>query len=343
MAVLDYFKNLRYNEGLLLAKAALRLGYKVEVVDPAAKFWKIKGDGVELLFKLFGNPKNPLVSLGPRQATKNKRVAKVLMEKNGVPTPRYHICHDEKDLSRIIAKYKFPVIIKSIYGSLGKRVYMANDIKEAKKWFSLAQKRSKSVIIEEFVKGNDYRVLVLLGEVVAACQRVPPFVVGDGKSTIEELISQENKKREEINKRKKIIVYHKIKVDEKLFSYLKSIGKSLDYVPQKGEKIRVALTANWSAGGHLIDVTEKIHPTFKKIAIDTCKACNVFYGGVDIITKDITKDYRDVHGWVLEVNGRAEFSLHQIVHEGKKRDIASLLIKSLIRYKKTIERLKPVY
>lgn len=343
MSVLDCFKNTKFNEGFLLCQAALKLGYKVEIVDKRAQFWKIKGEDTELLFKLFGNPFTPIIFFSTRKATTNKRVAKILMLKNGIPTPRFTTCTNRNELPKLLKKYSYPVVIKSIYGSFGKYVYMAKDIDEAQKWFSVAQKRHPVVIIEEYVEGNDYRILVLFNRVIAVVQRIPPYVVGDGKKTLQKLIEIENKRRVNMNKRERMVVYHPIKINEKLLSYLAFTKKDLGYVPKKDEKVRLSWTANWSGGGYLRDLTDKIDKSFKKIAIDACKACNVLYGGVDIISPDITKPYKEVGGWVLEVNSKAEFSLHHVTHEGKRRDIASIIIKSLIKYRKMLDKIKPVY
>src|SRR5690625_4504056 len=213
----------------------------------------------------------------------------------------------------------YPVVAKPTLGSLGKGV-TTNIQSEAELIKAIEHVKDigyENIIIEEYFEGEDYRIYVVDGEVVAATKRVPANVVGDGKQTIEKIINEKNKLRNE----NPYLRTKLIEVDDNLRETLKKQDLGVDDVPEKGKKIYVRNVANISTGGDPVDVTETLPSDIKNIAIDALSSItNFIHGGIDILV-DSASQCR-----VIEINPTADISMHIFTMEGKQSNILKYII-----------------
>lgn len=220
----------------------------------------------------------------------------------------------------------FPVIVKPLNLSLG---ILVTKVYNKQEYYQVAEKilATQSVlIVERFYNGNDFRILVLDNEVIAAYQRIPLSVTGDGKSTILELLQ---------NKREQLIkTGEKILIDVEDFRIIKKLNKqnlSFDSVLAEDTLIYLLDNANLSTGGDAIDFTENIHPDFQKLAINITKDMGLRLAGVDILTADITQPIVDytVDYTLLEINSAPGLAHYALLGEQQIQKVEDLYRKIL--------------
>ncbi|EYE89784.1 cyanophycin synthetase [Fervidicella metallireducens AeB] len=222
-------------------------------------------------------------------------------------------------------KIGYPVVIKPMYGSKGSGVTVGvKDDKSAIEAYKIASKINRKVLIERYIEGRDYRVLVVGKKVIAVSLRIPPYVTGDGESNILELIEKENENPKRGYDHEKPLT--KIPIDDITINYLKNKGLSLCHVPKKGERITLRFNANISTGGVAKDCTDIIHPDNIEIAIRAAEAVGLDVAGIDICTKDISKSMKTNSGAILEVNAAPGIRMHMYPSLGKGRDVPSYIL-----------------
>jgi cyanophycin synthetase len=190
--------------------------------------------------------------------------------------------------------------------------------------FNRARRYSSKIVIESFIEGEDHRLVVIDGQFVAAAKRLTPFVSGDGIRTIRELIDELNSDPRRDNLR----LFH-IKLDEELDRLLNQASCSLDTVLDLGESFRLRSMANIAAGGFSVDVTDSVHPDNIELAIRAAQAIGISVAGMDYLTPDITKSYKEIGGAIIEVNTNPSLGLHRWPVEGKTRDVGGAIIESI--------------
>ncbi|MGB5710298.1 MAG: cyanophycin synthetase, partial [Waterburya sp.] len=241
----------------------------------------------------------------------DKEGTKNILGNAGVPVPQGTVIEYLDDLEQAIADVSgFPIVIKPLDGNHGRGITInINNWTEAVSAYDLASKASKtrSVIVEQYYQGNDHRVLVINNKVVAVAERVPAHVVGNGKSTIKELIEITNQDPRRGNGHDNVLT--KIIVDQTSQAVLEKQGYSLDSVlpPQKTAYLRA--TANLSTGGVAIDRTDEIHPENIWLAQRVAKIIGLDIAGIDIVTSDISRPLRETKGVVVEVNAAPSHGL----------------------------------
>jgi len=219
-------------------------------------------------------------------------------------------------------KLGFPVIVKPNDFSQGALVTKVYNKREYYQVAEIIFDKTRVLIVEKFYVGNDYRILVLDDEVIAAYQRIPLFVVGDGKSTISELLHQ---KEESFAKNCRNVT---IKTDDmRIISKLEKQQLSLDGVLPENTKIYLLDNANLSSGGEAIDLTKNIHPDFQKLAINITKDMCLRLCGVDIITSDITQPIQDYV--ILEINSSPGITQYASIGEQQMKIVEELYLKIL--------------
>lgn len=250
----------------------------------------------------------------------NKQATRERLIKAEVPTPKgknFNIENVEEILS-YVKELGYPIVVKPTFGSLGKGVHinvqtkeqLINGIEAIKKF------GYDDIIVEQYFKGEDYRLYVVGDKVVAATKRVRANIIGNGKNTIEELIQLKNKKRKE----NPYLRTKLIKIDENLQDVLTKQKLTLQSVPRVDEIIYLREVANISAGGDPIDATSTLPTNIKKIAIEAIKAIpGMVHGGVDILVhkNDCT---------VIEINSTADILMHIFPAEGKPKNIPAAII-----------------
>lgn len=260
--------------------------------------------------------------LGVELACDKEGTKRILLDA-GVPVPRgttvYYL--DELD-SAIEYVGGFPIVIKPLDGNHGRGITI--DIRnwdEAEKAYDRAKDISRAVIVERYYPGFDHRVLVINGKVEAVAQRIPARVIGDGKSTVEELIERTNRDPNRGEGHDNVLT--KIIVDHTSLSVLERQGYSLDTVLREDEVCYLRATANLSTGGVAIDRTDDIHPENVWLAQRVAKIIGLDIAGIDIVTPDITQPLRDIDGVVVEVNAAPGFRMHVCPSEGLPRNVAA--------------------
>ena len=255
-----------------------------------------------------------------------------LMTKKLLETLMIPISEGEKVSSVIDAinrgeKIGYPLVLKPQYGNKGNGVILNIKSKiELIAAYNRISKKYKDIIVEKFIEGNDYRVLVINNKVVAAANRMPPKIIGDGESTINELINLENHDERRGFDHEKSLT--KIKVDNELIVNLKKKGYDLNSILEKGEKLYLRSNSNLSTGGISIDCTDKVSDDIKNICIRSAKVLGLDICGVDICTKDIRKPLKG-NGVVVEVNAAPGIRMHTEPYIGVKRNIGKEIVNLL--------------
>lgn len=252
----------------------------------------------------------------------HKGIAKKYLQEANVLTPegkRYTEDVPDAAIIKDADSIGFPLVIKPTFGSLGKGVIVdiqSRDMLET----SLQRVRSElgypDIIVEQFYEGDDARIYVLGNRVLAATKRIPAHVIGDGRSTIKELIEAKNNDRKE----NPYLASKLIDMDADLSYYLKVHGYALDHVVSEGETIYVRGQSNVASGGDPIDITDQISNAEKEVAIRAAKAIPGFvHGGVDVLLNGNKTS-------VIEINGTSDICLHMFPTLGEPRNVPEGII-----------------
>ena len=297
---------------LLSARAMLQLGYGIHSKRIQATLSDYSGIlGVELAC--------------------DKEGTKTILKEAGVPVPRGTVIQYFDDLAAAIDDVGgYPIVLKPLDGNHGRGITIdINSWQEAEEAYDHAStaSRTRSVIVERFYSGSDYRVLVINGKVIAVAQRVPAHVVGNSVSTIEELIEQINRHPDRGEGHDNILT--RITVDRTVTSILERQGYRLDSVLEAGDVVYLRATANLSTGGIAVDRTDDIHPENIWLAERVAKIVGLDIAGIDIVTPDITKPLREVDGVIVEVNAAPGFRMHVSPSRGLPRNVAAPVLDML--------------
>ena len=261
----------------------------------------------------------------------DKEGTKTILEDAGVPVPRGTTIQYEDELQDAIADVGgFPIVIKPLDGNHGRGITIdINSWRDAQDAYDLAsaESRTRTVIVERFYRGSDHRVLVINGEVVAVAERVPAHVVGDGRTTISELIERANQDPRRGEGHENVLT--NITVNKTAIAVLQRQGFDLDTVLKLDETAYLRATANLSTGGVAIDRTEDIHPENLWLCQRIAKLIGLDIAGIDLVTLDISKPLRVVGGVVVEVNAAPGFRMHASPSIGLPRNVAAPVLDML--------------
>ncbi len=258
----------------------------------------------------------------------DKRLTHQILDQLGLPVPRQAIVHDAGEAAEEAVRLGFPVVVKPLDGNHGNAVSInLKSLDEVRAAFEKARELSTRVIVEACQPGQDYRILVIDGQVVAVARRVPGHVVGDGRHTIAELIEIVNRDPRRGIGHEKVLT--RLVVDDQAERLLALAGLTLDAVPAEGEAVYLRSTGNLSTGGTAIDVTDVIHEDNRLMAERAVKAIGLDVGGVDFVSPDITRSHREVGGAIVEINAAPGFRMHLAPTEGRPRDVAGPVIDML--------------
>ncbi|MBD2437680.1 cyanophycin synthetase [Nostoc sp. FACHB-110] len=316
----------------IIQKIAAQIG-AVVIVDPEYEFVG------HITFKngnkaCFSNSKLNINGFGSAEIAKDKAYSNFFLKQFGYKVTEGKTFFSKKLCEKIASprnidagfeyakELGFPVIVKPINLSQGKFVVKAYNKTE---YYQVAKKILRitpGFMVERFYPGNDYRIVVIDNEVIAVYQRVPLCVVGDGKSTILELLQQ---KEEEFiaNGRKKIIDFNDFRIKRKL----KRQRLKFESILPQSTVVYLLDNANLSSGGYGVDFTESIHLDFQKLAINITKDMGLRLCGLDIITNDIAKSMNDYV--IIEVNGSPSLTHYASIGEAQTRRVEALYFKIL--------------
>ncbi len=246
----------------------------------------------------------------------------------GLPVPRQALVYRLRRALSAAERIGYPVVLKPLDANHGRGVTTdITDESQLEKAYDKAKEHSDGVIVETFLEGLDHRLLVVNGELVAAAKRVPAHVVGDGRHTVEELVALVNEDPRRGVGHEKVLT--RISLDAAAERMLAAYDYAVDSVPAESEIVYLQPTANLSTGGTAVDVTDVIHPDNRIMAERSILALGLDVGGVDFITTDITRSYREVGGGICECNAAPGFRMHVAPSEGEPREVAEPVIDML--------------
>jgi cyanophycin synthetase len=258
----------------------------------------------------------------------DKRLTHQILEQLGLPVPRQAIVYDAEEAVEEAEQLGFPVVVKPLDGHHGQAVAInLKTPEDVRKAYESARGYCSRVIVEVCQTGQDHRILVIDGKVAAVARRVPGHVVGDGRHTVAELIDVVNSDPRRGIGHEKVLT--RLAADDQAKRLLAQAGSSLDSVPPAGQAVYLRATGNLSTGGTAIDMTDVIHEDNRLMAERAVKAIGLDVGGVDFISPDITRSYREVGGAIVEINAAPGFRMHIAPTEGKPRDVAGPVIDML--------------
>jgi cyanophycin synthetase len=255
----------------------------------------------------------------------DKEETKNLLEQASIPTPKGRIIYDEEDLQAAAESIGYPIVIKPVNGNHGRGI--TTNIKtwdEAVEALALAKKVSRAIICERFVTGFDFRLLVINYKLVAAAQRKPACVVGNGTSSIQQLVDEVNSDPRRGYGHEKVLTA--IKIDDMTMNILKEKNLSLDSIIPNGETLYLKTTANLSTGGTATDVTDLVHPYNVFLAERIARIIGLDICGIDIMAQDLTTPLNENGGAILEVNAGPGFRMHIAPTDGLPRNVAEPVI-----------------
>jgi cyanophycin synthetase len=269
-------------------------------------------------------------SIKDTELTTYKDRAKAFLDDLGLPVPRGEIVFELDEAQRAAARLGFPVVTKPVAGHKGQGVTTGvTSERDVKMGFELAVEASESaddgVIVEKQIAGTDHRLLTVGGRFVAALQRLPASVVGDGERTVEELIALENARPERADTPRSPM--GKIEIDDILLQFLDDRGRSLQDVPAAGEELVLRRVANLSQGGVSINVTGVIHPRNVKLAEDVARFLDVHVLGIDLLAQDITQPWTESPCAIIEINAGPGVFMHLVPARGESIDVPAIVLR----------------
>jgi len=271
---------------------------------------------------------------------RDKYLTNLMIQRLGLPIPKWQVLDNISQIEEVWSSYEKPVVIKPTGLTGGHGVVVGIDtLDKAKEAFKFAKEATQDrvreewqqkIMIQEQISGEDYRLLVINGHLEIATKRIPAFIVGDGKHTIEELIDITNTdpRRDVTNPTHTL---KPIKIDEPLKSYIKDQKLTLTSIPKKEQKVNVRKVASMSQGGITEDFTDRVGPEIKAIVESIASSIHAFTLGVDVMCKDLSKPLTKENGAILEVNTMPEAYLNTYPVIGDSREyVFERYIKALL-------------
>jgi cyanophycin synthetase len=258
----------------------------------------------------------------------DKEETKNLLGAAEIPVPKGRIVYGEEGLQAAIESIKYPIVTKPVDGNHGKGATTdINNWEDAVKGLEAAKVYSRGVIVEKFISGLDHRVLVINYKFVAAAIRKPASVIGDGKSTIDELIDITNLDPRRGFGHEKTLT--SIKVDQFTLDILKDKNLTLESILPVGEELWLKPTANLSTGGTATDITDLVHPDNIFMCERIASIIGLDICGIDIMAKTLSEPVAESGGGVIEVNAAPGFRMHIDPAQGLPRNVAEPVIDML--------------
>jgi glutamate--cysteine ligase len=313
----------------IIIREAISLGIEIEIIDRKENFLRLKKGNKQEFVKEAS--KTRLDSLMTYLVMENKIASKIVLLENGIRVPRgNHYASLETAIADFEVFKDIKKVIKPATTNFGIGIGIENPNESLDTYtnhLKHAFSFSASVIIEEFIEGPEYRFLVLGGEVAAVCNRVPANVIGDGISSIAQLISEKNKdpRRGEGHK----TPLERIQMSEIERAILSANGLTFESIPNKEQIVYLRKNSNISTGGDSLDRTEEVHPEFKEIAIRSARAAGAMICGIDIISSQIEKKPDPSTYAILEINFNPVLYIHEFPYQGKSRPVGKKVLELL--------------
>lgn len=261
-------------------------------------------------------------------AAGDKDLTKTLLGFHGVPVPKGGICRTIDGALEIAGEIGWPVVVKPLDASQGRGIVTnVHDDEELRIAFEEAKRYRNTVVVERHLQGPDFRLLVINNKLVAAAQRSPAHVVGDGIHTIAQLVDLENADPRRGESHENVLT--KIKLDDATRNLLALRGLSIESVPPSGDVVYLKTTANLSTGGTAIDVTDRVHPANVELAERIARLVDLDIAGIDIVAPSIETPVDENGGGIVEVNAAPGFRMHLAPTAGKPRPVGEAVVDML--------------
>jgi cyanophycin synthetase len=263
----------------------------------------------------------------------DKEFTKVLLRQVSIPVPRGEVVLSEEDAVDALDHIGVPVVVKPLDGRQGLGVSLnISTPEQMRQAFSVAREFSERVLVEELFVGKNYRVLVIGDQMVAASERTPAHVVGDGQHTIAGLIEIANQDPMRGEGHEKPLT--QIKIDEIMTAYLCKAGLSLNDVPPAGKTVFLRESINLSTGGTAKDVTDVVHPEVEEMCERAARVVGMDICGIDLVTSDISASVErsgpgKPGGGIIELNAAPGLRMHLYPSEGQARDVGGQIIEMI--------------
>lgn len=258
----------------------------------------------------------------------DKDTTKTILGFHGVPVPKGDSTRHLDTAIRIAQRIGWPVVVKPLDASHGRGIVTnIHDEEELRIAFEDAKQYRTSVVVERFLEGHDFRLLVIDHKFIAAAQRVPAHVIGDSTHTIAQLaeLANEDPRRGEGHEK----VLTKIKLDSATERLLALRHMTFDSIPENGQMVPLKTTANLSTGGTSIDVTDRVHPANIELAERISELVGLDIAGIDVVAPDVETPIAENGGGIVEVNAAPGFRMHLAPTEGKSRPVGDAVVDML--------------
>lgn len=258
----------------------------------------------------------------------DKDLTRMLLKSIGVPTPEGRPVESAQDAWEAAEDIGLPVVVKPQYGNHGRGVATnLQDRMQVEAAYHAAKEEGSSIVCERHAPGDDYRILIIGGKMVAAARREPAHVMGDGQSTVQQLINIVNQDPRRSDGHSTSL--SKIKVDAVALGVLLEQGLTPDMIAPLGKKVLIRRNANLSTGGTAADVTDLVHPDVARQCIEAARVIGLDIAGVDVVAQDITQPLQGQRAVIVEVNAGPGLRMHMEPSSGSPRPVGQAIIDML--------------
>jgi cyanophycin synthetase len=256
------------------------------------------------LMQSSGTDRTPLLGVG---WAKSKFVAAQLLRAAGIPVPPHELVHDEDAAVAAAGRIGYPVVVKPADqdGGDGATAFLQGDA-DVRAAFATARRLTRNVLVERHVDGGEFRLTVIAGKLAWAYQRSPASVVGDGIASVAGLVERANAQR--VSEKSQRPVHRRIVVDQESHEMLALQGLAYDSVPEAGRTVRLQRIPKVRSGGGAEPVMDTIHPDNARLAERAARVMRLEVAGIDFISPDISRSWREGGGWITEVNAGPQIS-----------------------------------
>jgi cyanophycin synthetase len=270
----------------------------------------------------------------------DKDLTKTLLQSAGVPVPQGRPVSDANDAWLAAQEIGSPVVVKPLDGNQGKGVTV-NITSEAqvRTAFEKAKEIRHTVLVERYLPGFDFRILVVGGKMIAAARRDPPVVIGNGVDTVEALVAAVN--LDPLRGDGHATPLTRISIDSIASDVLAEQGLSASAIPAKNQRVVLRNNANLSTGGSATDVTDEVHPEVASSATAAARMIGLDICGIDIVSETLSKPLEEQGGGVVEVNAAPGLRMHLNPSYGRPRDVGEAIIESMFGPKTTPSKFVP--
>ncbi len=258
----------------------------------------------------------------------DKDLTKMLLQAAGVPVPEGHVVRDADEAWEIALQIGLPVVIKPRDGNQGKGVAVNIETREQlNQAFDVASTISRDVIVEQYIPGHDFRMLVIGNQLIAAARRDPPSVIGDGQHTIAQLVETVN--LDPLRGDGHATALTKIRLDEIALATLSNQGLTAQSIPEHGQRILLRNNANLSTGGSATDVTDEVHPELAARIVTAAQMVGLDIAGVDLVAESVIKPMEEQRAGIVEINAAPGLRMHLSPSFGKARPVGEAIISTM--------------